>query len=312
MDATSTMLKVAYLKGLEQSAEKHASDLGLETEMVKEALLEKLLGGALKWGVGKPVAAVGKTLLGQGARAGSYLGGKALGVLPGVGREAWRFGKNLVGAGMKTPGEMSGLYKALTFGGRNVPSQMLQYGTISGALGGLTGGQPGEGWSWSGAGKGFLGGAAGGLGWAAGGRLAKAGLGKMMATKPFQSGRLAAFAQRAKNVTGIGAKQPSFWGQRVWDTGKAGKSFGQIWKGTPTGGAGQSVLRGLGSKAKDIGIKAGLGIPVVGGALAASIGAEEGARQLMGDDQSAVSPQSMAARGAYAMTPQGRMAVGYY
>lgn len=356
MDATSTMLKVAYLKGLEQAAEKHASELGADPEMIKEALIAEALGGALKWGIGKPVAAIGRTLgrqvakpfraLGRGIAGNAQGAGgvkgmlytpavrtapakdvvstgfrKWLGMAPkgavethakGLLPEIGRFGKNLVGAGHGNPATMSKTFKALTFGGRNVPSQMLQYGTITGGIGGLTGGQPGEGWSWSGAGKGFLGGAAGGLGWAAGGRLAKAGLGKMLGNKSIvEGGRLAGLASRAKNVSGIGAKGPSFWGQKVWDK-PVSKSFGGILRSTPTGGGAQSVLSGLGSKAKDMGLKAGLGVLTGGAALGTSIGAEEGVRHLMGGDQSATSPESMVARGAYAMTPQGRRTMGYY
>lgn len=367
MDATSTMLKVAYLKGLEKAAERHAHELGLEVDMVKEALLGALAKGALKWGVGKPLQyMVGKPLMAAGraigrqaARTGNAIGrGVARGatktVMPGVGKmlytpavraapaegaaatglRKWlgvapkgkvtqaargllpgigRFGKNIVGAGTKSPETMSKAFSALTFGGRNVPAEMLRYGTITGAIGGLTGGQPGEGWSWSGAGKGFLGGAAGGLGWAAGSRLVRGGIGKMLGSKAIvPGGRLAGLASRANQVSGIGTKAPSFWGQRVYDAQKAGKSFGEILKTTPTGGAGQSVLGGLGSKLKDVGIKAGIGTAAGVGALGASTGAEEGARHLMGDEQSATSPESMAARGAYAMTPQGRRAIGYY
>jgi hypothetical protein len=356
MDATSTMLKIAYLKGLEQAATKYASSIGSDPELIKEALLGDIAKGALKWGIGKPVAAIGKMLGRQTAAMGSSVGratargaqsaapriGKSLytpavraapakdavstgirkwmGLAPkgevthgakGLIPEIGRFGKNLVGGGLGEGGKnMSRAYKALTMGGRNVPSQMLQYGTITGAMGGLTGGEPGDGWSWSGAGKGFLGGAAGGLGWAAGGRLAKAGLGKMLAGKSFaEGGRMAGIASRAKNVSGIGAKGPSFWGQKAWEKAP-GKSFGQIWKGKPTGGG--SVLSGLGSKAKDIGLKTGLKVPTVAGALGASIAGEEGVSRALGSERSAVSPESMAARGAYAMTPQGRMARGYY
>jgi hypothetical protein len=102
---------------------------------------------------------------------------------------------------------------------------------------------------------------------------------------------------------------PSFWGQRAWQK-TPGPSFGQIFRGTPSGGAGQSVWSGIGSKAKDIGLKAGVGTLGLGAALGGSIAAEEGMRRALGDEQSALSPESMTARGAYAMTPQGRM--GYY
>jgi len=356
MDPTSTMLKIAYLRGLDQALEEHSHELGFDADLIKEAFLTKMLGAAGKM-LGRQTLNAGSAIARAGGRGVKAMAGAgSRGVqsrLPGIGRalytpatraapaadavakgvrgfmgmapkgemlqgakgllpELGRFGKNLVGGGMGNSGKnMSKAYKALTFGGRNVPSQMLQYGTISGGIGGLTGGKPGEGWSWSGAGKGFLGGAAGGLGWAAGGRLAKGGIGKLLGSKAaLPGGRLAGLADRAKNVSGIGVKGPSFWGQKAWDT-TGGKSFKQLWKNRPTGGAGQSVLSGLGSTAKDMGLKAGLAVPTVGAALGTSLGTEEGANQLMNRTQSATSPESMMARGAFAMTPQARYAAGY-
>lgn len=310
MDARSTMLKIAYLKGLEKAA----IDSGADPGFLKEAGL----GSWLAKGVGKLLyrparyAAPAKDATATGLRGMLGLAPKgelvrgARGLLPEVGR----LGKNLMGFGMKTtaPGTgMSKAFKAMTLGGRQVPATMLQLGGFGGLMGGLMGGQPGEGFSWSGAGKGFLGGAAGGLGWAAGGRLARGALGKALSSKAIvPGGRLAGFAERGKRVWGLGGKQPGFWSQRVGQK-MPGQGFKELWK-TPSGPAGQSVLRGLGQSAKDIGTKAALGVPIAAGVFGGNLLAEDVASRALGQPGAATTPEAWARRGYYTMTPGGRMA----
>jgi hypothetical protein len=308
MNSHATMLKIAYLKGLEKAAEE-TKEAGLGTWLAKG--VGKMLYRPAAYAAAAPGAAA-KGLRGMLGLApkGEMLAG-ARGLIPGVGR----FAKNMLGFGttpvMSAAGKavphtgMSRAFKALTLGGRQVPATMLQYGTFGGLMGGLMGGQPGEGFSWSGAGKGFLGGAASGLGWAAGGRMARGALGKALGSKAIApGGRLAGFAERGKRVWGLGGKQPGFWAQRVGQKAP-GQTFKQLWK-TPSGPAGQSVAAGFGQSIKDIGTKAALGVPLAAGVLGTSIAAESAAGKLMGEPGMSTSPQALAARGTYMMTPSGR------
>lgn len=353
MHDRETMVKIAYLRGIEKAAREVGADTE-DLDMVKEAIVGRALtalgsglargtGAALRYGVGKPLAALGRGAGRQISRMGRWAGKQVgrglyrpatyaapaegaaatglrgfLGIAPkgaitqharGLIPEVGRFAKNIAGFGYgpAAPGvaaaPMSKAFRALTFGGRQVPATMLQYGGFGGVMGGLTGGQPGEGWSWSGAGKGFLGGAAGGLGWAAGSRAARAGLGKMFQHPSLlKGGRLAGLGERGRAAWGIGAKQPGFWSQRI-GAPEGGKTFAQLWN-VPRGGGAQSVLRGLGQSAKDVGAKAALGVPIAAGALGGSMLAEDVASRALGGE-GAPAGQQVAGRGAYAMTPGG-------
>lgn len=286
MDAQSTFLKVAYLQGLKKVAAERTSPE--DQPLVKEAILASLIGSgatamggmlgrqALRpiWGaakaIGRGVARGGKAV-GRGAQTASSATATATpGALGAAGKEVGRFGKNLVGMGLGKRENMSHLFRGLTMGGRKLPADMLQYGAISGAIGGLSG-EPGEGWSWSRAGKGLLGGAAGGLGWNVGGRAIRAGLGKALgATRGAKD--LTGIAARAQRVAGLG-KGKSMWAQRVYDK-RTKPGFSQLWH-QAKGGKNTGIARGLGETAKDMGLKFGLGVPAVAGALGANIGAED-------------------------------------
>jgi len=316
MHDQATMLKIAYLRGLVSASDG-------EPEMIKEALIGKALGWLGRKLLYSPAvrAAAKPGVAAKGLRGflgllpkGEMVSG-ARGLLP----EAGRFAKNLVGFGTKpamAAGKaiphtgMSSMYHALTLGGRAVPSSMLQFGALGGVAGGLTGGQPGKRWSWSGAGKGLLGGAAGGLGWELGGRMVRGGLGRMLGSKAIApGGRLARFAGRGNRVWGLGAKQPGFWGRSI-GAEMPGTTFSQIGKQLKSG-LSKPGMKGVGGSMKDLGTKALLGAPIAGGILGGSMLAESAANSAMGKPaRAALAPEAWARRSYYTMTPGGRGA--YY
>jgi len=315
---TSTLLKVAYLKGIHQAEQEE----GVVLE--KNALLGRLGWGAAKgigkglgWGLNKTVGAagrgIGRRAANLGRRAGRAITQKVApeaaggwGMVPWrAGQEAGRFGKAMFSS--KHPGEGgSKLFHALTGGGRKLPAEMLRYGTFSGTIGGLTG-DPNTSWDWGGAGRGFLGGAAGGAGWHFGGKVMKGVLGAGLKSKPFMGqGALGGFGTRARSIMGVGQKG----GKTIYDKG-AGKSFGELWK-KPHGVSGgkhivdpsMTGLQGLGASAKDIGIKTLTGVPLVAGMLGGSILAEEGTQQAMDAARSAPEQQPWLTPGYGALSPE--------
>jgi len=296
MDAQSTFLKVAYLQGLERAVAEHGTPE--DQQMIKEAFLSSLIGsgasaaaglvgrqaarplwGAVK-GIGRMVGRGAQRAGGAISRGAQQAGGATTAAIPGAlhaaGRETWRLGKNIAGFGLNKKQNLSHIFRGLTAGGRNLPANLLQYGGAAGAIGGLSGG-PDEGWSWSRAGKGFLGGAAGGLGWHAGGRAVRAGLGKAFgATKGAKN--LTGIAARAQRVAGLG-KGRGMWAERVYHN-PSRPGFRSLWH-QAKGGPNTSVLRGLGGTAKDMGLKAALGVPAVAGAFGGMMGAEDLAGRIM-------------------------------
>jgi hypothetical protein len=301
---TSTLLKVAYIRGLQQAAYDADPDFAKEANIFGRAagwLLRR--GGAAAKGTAKVTETAAKEGLGQ-----------RLGMMPWrAGREAGRFGKALLSFGKKRPGEGgSKLFHAMTLGGRQLPAEMLRYGTISGALGGLSGE---GGWDWDAAGRGFLGGMASGAGWHYGGKAMKGVLGAGLKSKPFMGGgALGGFGARARSIMSIGQKG----GKTIYDKG-VGKTFGELWKKPHAVRGGRHVVdpslsgaAGLGSSLKDIGIKTLTGVPLVAGMLGGSVLAEEGAQKALNarsptspttpwltPGAGALSPQSMQGRAGY-------------
>lgn len=172
-------------------------------------------------------------LLGKGFGA---IGGAALKGATRIGAPKWAL------KGMETVGKGMGRDAAL-------------FGLLGGGLSAATA-EPGD--RLKAFGRGFLGGAAGGAAWAGGQNIVRAGLGKALGKTTSGLGRLAKLEEMggSHHWLGLGsaksAVKPQGWNPFT------------RWKGTMTGGGPWS------EKLKRFGAKAGVGIPVFAGGMAAS------------------------------------------